>query len=219
MPNGKGNNRHKRAGNGSLRSGGASKSGLVPLPDYPPVVSSTRIVRRTLPFETTAAFNGAITVNDLLDLRCVGTTAATAYRVWDSIRLRKIRIWSTVAVLGTPTKIVFTPVGNTLGASGIGSSYESASMGTARPCKVGYKWDPASQLGQWMSTSSTAQVFTLNVPIGTIIILDVDTTDAADNASATIVTGAIACTLGRNYIRYLDSTSTKVLQPYGTSFA
>lgn len=187
-------------------------------PNFPPPLDVVSTRTAVLRFEATAAYTGQVTFSDLLDLSCQAATAASAYRKWDAVRLRKIYLWCTTATLGTNTKILFYPQGNTFGGSGPGKARVGESMGTAKPAKVMYKWKTSMQTGQWQSVSSTGRAFFMNIPLGTVIDLHLNYTEAQDNANAVAVTApVIGATIGVNYIRALSSSTSNVLTPVGVN--
>lgn len=212
MPNG------KKAKSGKSRVRAVQSLPGSGCPNFPPAMAPVQTRRFSQRFKATAAFSGQVTFTDLLDISCQAATATSAYRKWDAIRLKRIRLWCTTATLGTNTEILFYPGGNTFGGSGPGKVIVGEAMGTAKPAKVEFKWNDTMQTGQWQSTSSSGRAFFMTIPLGTTIDLEMNYTTADDNANATAVSaGVAAATVGVNYIRPLASSTGNTLTPIGVN--
>jgi hypothetical protein len=176
------------------------------MPSKPPQFEATFVVGKTVRFTATAAGSIPITRGALLDLVVMATTTTAANRIFDAVKVRRIRIWSNPPGAGavatrtcgvqwlsnlSPSKVVSD--------SGVGATYGA---------RVDTKPPAMSLAGFWSLTGvdETEQLFYLQLNQGDVIDLDLsfriqNNLFGTDPPAAVTVIGA---TVGTVYILALD---------------
>ncbi len=162
--------------------------------------------RVTLRFNSTGVLAGkSITQVDLLDLYCMATAANAAARIFAAARLKKVEIWSPSAAAAVASASI-TFLGNQyVGAEN--KLYSDTTMGTDRPLHI-VVTPPVGSLGaMWFNDTAVDPVMAISCPANTIIDIHMDVV-LRNTENVRLVTGALAgATVGRVYVRALDSTS------------
>lgn len=179
----------------------------------PPQIQPTLRVDQVIRFQASSALAG-ITLSplSLLDMWCLATGTTAAYRVADSVRLRKIEMWGPMASNLSP---VTTTLEWAAQAGVVGSPSKlvsDTSMGSSRPAYVTSSPPQGSVQDLWQNSGSAALAL-LTGPTGTIVDIHLSYR-VQDKVTQTAVTAAVAgATVGQVYIRAADSTTTALLLP------
>jgi len=139
-----------------------------------------------------------------MDLICVATAANVAYRLFDSVRLRKIEIWASAAAAGT-TLISIEDL-PTVGAgqmSGKSQMIQDTVVGSAKAAHVVYRPTKGTFQDLWFSTTGGTQALVnVIVPASSVLDLTIEYTMAdgnqAPSGTASVVAGAVT---GQVYCR------------------
>jgi hypothetical protein len=143
-----------------------------------------------------------ITFQNLLDTVLFATSATAVYDVFVAVKVRRIRVWFCTASNTTaPASITVIYAGITSGAIGDQRVHSDTTMGI-EPAYLEARPTPKS-LASNFQLSSTAVAFSLNVPAGAVIDVDLSFIGAFASSIAAAVVGAGATT-GATYLRGLD---------------
>ncbi len=165
-----------------------------------------------LRFNSTGVLAGkSITQTDLLDLYCCATAANAAARVFAAARLNSVEIWSPAAAAGVATASI-TFLGNQyVGAEN--RIFSDTTLGTSRPLHLMVRPPSGSMGAMWFNDTATASIMAISCPANTIIDIDISLV-LRNSENVNNVTGAVAgATVGRFYVRALDSTSGSGILP------
>ncbi len=151
-------------------------------------------------FVTNAAFSGDISFRNLLDTFLVATTTTSAVQVFQTVKIRRVRVWAN-AIVGSTVSASVEFSGVTAGISGDQQITTDTSMGV-RPAYIDAK--PSRRcLASDYQLSSTAVAMNLNLPIGAVV--DVELSFRASFTNNTAAENAlVGATLGKFYLRGLD---------------
>jgi hypothetical protein len=151
---------------------------------------------------------------------CVATTATTAVRLFESVRIKCIEIWACNAA-GDASNTVQLEWVNTVIVGAPGSTHNDTAMGLQNIAHISCKPPKFSRADFWLNNSSGGSgadytIANLNIPKGGVIDVVLEAC-LYDNDTAVSVTGAVAgATTGKTYCRPLDSASgTAGLDPIG----
>jgi len=150
----------KRRGRKPPRRGTQS----IPHPPPLPIVNIT--YGTTLRFLSNAAFDGAITFQNLLDCLLMATTAVVANDIFYAVRVRKIQLWA-IPILGQATTVAMQFNSNVAGFVGDQKTHTDTSMGIEPAyltCVPG-----AKTLASMKQVSSGTTAFKLTIPANTVI--------------------------------------------------
>jgi hypothetical protein len=197
--------RKQRKGTRKVARGRVDQRQLIP---HPPQLGSFGITHSTrLRFIVNAAVNQTvITFQNLLDLINVAASAATAYQLFESVRIRSVEMWAT-PVIGNATTVQVEFAGASAGIRGDSKIHTDTSMGI-EPAYVLAR--PASMSGAALFQSSGANTaMILTCPSGTVI--DVALTFRGLPGAATATQNVpVAATTGAWYYRGLDGLAIAV---------
>lgn len=184
---------------------------------FPPQLTSSVIVKKKVRFNSgVSAGTSTIAANSLGDLWCFATAANAAYQIAEFVRIRKIEMWCSPPSSLVPSVISVDWVGGTPGLFGNSRKIVDTTIGF-EPAHIVAKPPAGVQTGQWLLASNTANIVQIQYAAGTTIDLTYEMV-VRDNASVQAVTGGVAgATIGANYVRALDSTTTGALVPVGLS--
>lgn len=135
----------------------------------------------------------------------MAVTANAAYRIFAACKLRKVEMWSPAAAGGQATcSIAF--YGNVY-IGGENKIISDTTLGADRPAHICAVPPKDSMAHNWFNDGAADNIMLLSCPGNTII--DIDMELVIRNAEASFaVTGAVAAaTVGKCYVRALDSTS------------
>ncbi len=100
---------------------------------------------KTFRFQTTRAVSTAITAQNLLQLMVVATSGITSTRIFQSVRLIKVEVWTIAALGGTSEVVQVTGVGD-----GPTNVVSDMSMGVS-PAHVVWRPRPNSLSALWLN--------------------------------------------------------------------
>jgi hypothetical protein len=169
---------------------------------HPPQLPSYGITRDVrLRFVSNAAFDAAITFQNLLDLILVAVSATSGFDLFEGVRINSVEVWA-ISAVGTPATAVVVFSGVTIGAYGDQKTHTDTSVGI-EPAHVKAKPDPRTQAGQFQLSSADV-AFSLDIPTGSVI-------DVSLSLRQPVAAEAVACqnvlvgaTAGAVYYRGLD---------------
>lgn len=186
----------------------------------PPQIGNYEVTHGTrLRFSTpTAAFDGNITFQNLLDTLLIAATATTGFDVFRFVKIRRVEVWAasgnTPASADGPLPVTATVVfqGVTAGIVGDVSVHTDTSM-SIEPAYVNAR--PSSKsLASNFQISSAAVAFRLTCPLNSVI--DVELSFKSQFVSAVAAQNAlVGGVAGDIYLRGLDgvAASTSGLPP------
>ncbi len=182
---------------------------------FPPQITSSIVIKKKLRFNSNVSTGtSTLSAKSLGDLWCFATAAGTAYQLAEFVRIRKIEMWCSPPSSLVPSVISIDWVGATPGLFGNSRKVIDTTIGF-EPAHVVMKPPQGLQTGQWLSASDTSNIVQLQYAAGTTIDLTYDMV-VRDNASVQAVSAGLAgATIGANYIRALDSTTSGALVPVG----
>lgn len=161
-----------------------------------------------------------ITVDDLLDLVCVATGAAVAYRLCAGVKIKSVEMWGANSA-GNSSNTVQLEWLQTLLTGGPDDVFNDTALGLADVAHIHSKPPVGSRCEMWLSTTALSSgndvnLFTLTVPQGGIVDIVLEQV-LYDTDTPISVTGVVAAaTTGKSYTRSLDSASgTANLVPVG----
>lgn len=173
---------------------------------HPPQINGLELRHSaTLRFRVTAAVsNFDITFNNLMDTILVATTATAGTRMFQAVKIRRVRVWGMPAV-GAASSVALEFSSVTTGVIGDQQIHTDTSMGVqpahvdARPSSRSLAYD--YQLG------STAIAFNLSCPAGSVIDVELSfRSQYVANNGGTLA--LVAATAGSQYLRGLDGLAT-----------
>ncbi len=154
----------------------------------------------TMRFITNAAFSGDITFQNLLDTFLVATTTTAGVNVFQTVKIRRVRVWAN-AILGSASSISVEFSGLTAGISGDQQIHTDTSMGV-RPAYIDAV--PSRRcLASDYQLNSSAIAMNLSVPSGAVIDVELSFRGSFTNNTAE-QNALVGATLGHFYLRGLD---------------
>lgn len=172
----------------------------------PPQNSNTVISRHRFRFVANGAGGLTRTLNDrdFLDLLCVATGAAVAYRVLAGVKIIEIEMWS--ANSGVAANTVQIEWSETSGTGGPGMTLSDTAIGINDIAHICAKPLKESRASFWLANLGNT-VCEIVCPQGTVVDVTLDIC-FFDSEAPIAVTGAVAAaTTGKFYYRPLDSTN------------
>lgn len=194
----------------SRRGTRASSSNQSRPPPFQATVSQSKSFR----FQASSALtNTVITFADLQDLMVIGTGTTSAYDLWSATKLNRVTIWGPMGSSLEPVtvSVQYPSVGNAI--SGPSKIKSDTSMGSARCAFVDSKPPAMSSQAMWQTTQNETPAFVLNAPAYSIV--DVHLSFVFQDAETPVAAGAAVsgATLGKIYLRALDSYGSALLAP------
>jgi hypothetical protein len=187
----------------------------------PPPWSPTTSVPLHLRFilATAGVSDLAISITDLLNLRCLASTAVLAFRIFDAVKLRKVEAWcaNTAATASNTIEIEF--LSSNPYFSDDSKIFSDTAVGVTNVAHVVAKPNPFGMSAAWFSGASNSfTIFNLTAPQGTVIDVHltgrmIDDEPKLPNAGITVA----AATAGTAYCLYLDNDqgAAAVIVPIG----
>ncbi len=179
----------------------------------PPMFRSNLVFSHKFRFEASAAFNGLITSTSILGA-CggIGTVTNTTIALWTtSVKVRSVELWAAPAALGAGATVSI----NWFGANNSPNlEVSDTSLSTAFNAHVISKPPPSSTASFWQRAAVSTNMFTLVVPTGAVVDLEVDMV-MADQDVALATAAPATAVVGTVYYLALDfvSLATHVLVP------
>jgi len=185
------------------------------IPRPPPINGYEIRHSRVLRFTTGAAFAGNITFQNLLDTILFTETAVFCADIFAMVKVRRVKMWA-IPALGSATSVICEFSGATAGSAGDRVLHEATSMGI-EPAYLNVAPRPKT-LASMFQLSSTAVAFSLNVPINTVIDVQLDFHSDCEGLNVASANNAVAATVGCVAFRGLDGVAlaaTKFIVPTG----
>lgn len=184
---------------------GKSRNGSGRSVSHPPQIDGTELRHSvTMRFITRGAINQSITFQNLLDTFLVATSAVAGSNVFQTVRVRSVKVWALPA-LGAASSVVVEFAGITAGVIGDQAYHSDTSMGI-QPAHVVAR-PAARSLAADYQLNSAAIAFNLTCPTGSVV--DVDLTFRGTFGTAVAEANAlVGATAGAFYLRGLDGLAT-----------
>jgi hypothetical protein len=180
-----------------------------------PFYSSTILFTKRLRFKVAgvAASNSAFTNEQLLDLLCFFTDATTAFRMCESIRLKKVEVWSSpqTDTSGTQSPVTVAVEFRAGSSSLIGGRNVRVSDTVTSPAHVAHVKAvprPEQFAAMWQSGTNETSIFQLTAPLESIVDLTLDMVLRDDGTVQAISTSVSGGTAGQQGILGITSGST-----------
>lgn len=172
---------------------------------HPPQLGNTVITHvTTLRYRSIAAAVVPISFQNLLDTYLIAQTAIAGNDVFQTVKVKSVKLWA-VPVIGGTTTVSCEFGGTTTGIVGDQKVHSDMSMGI-EPAHVVARPSPQALASDYQ-ISSGAIAFTLNVPAGAVI--DVEVQFRGQFAAAVAAQNAlVGATPGAFYLRGLDGIAT-----------
>lgn len=174
---------------------------------HPPQLQST-VIRHaaTLRFRATAAATTNITFQNLLDTYLTATTSTVGYDMFETVKVRRVRVWGMPAVGGSGSVAVEFS-GTTTGIVGDQLLYTDTSMGV-QPAHVDAR-PSARCLAADYQLSSSAVAFRVTVLAGSVVDVEVSFRSFTPSSSGVVAQNAlVGASVGAQYLRGLDGLGT-----------
>jgi len=178
---------------------------------HPPVIQPQLKHRQRLRFTCTTAQNQAnISFRNILDGINIATTAATAYQLFDQVKIHAVEVWAAPVQGAAPAVVSVAFGGQTLGALGDGRVWGDSSMGV-EPAHVRAVPQRQSQAAQWQ-VSGASVALELTCPVAAVIDVDVSFRTVPAISPAAVQNVPAAATVGQLYYRGLDGLAAAATQ-------
>lgn len=182
----------------------------------PPPFNATVVTHKRLRFEASSASPAGGTLisgEDLFDLFCMATSAIAAYQLYSAIRVRNIHIWGPMPASLAPVtcSIEYLSTGSFLGQPA--KIRSDTSMGSTKAAYVTYKPPAKSLLENWVPAQTGTPLISLVFPANSVIDIELDL--VLQNGESPVAVGAAVAgaTVGKIYVRALDSNGSGLLPP------
>jgi hypothetical protein len=169
---------------------------------HPPQVNGMELRHSaTLRFRVPAAISSTISFQNLLDTMLVATTAVAGTNLFQTVRIREVRIWG-IGAVGTSTSASLEFSGTTTGVLGDQAIHTDTSVGVS-PLFI--RASPSRRaLASDFQLSTGAAAFVLTVPAGSVVDVDLTFRSAFASANASCANALVGATAGAQYVRGLD---------------
>lgn len=132
---------------------------------------------------------------------------AAAWRLFGSVKLKRLQIWAAASSTGAPVTVSFSKISSTAGSNGDSVLYSDTVLGTARNAYISVKFSDREQVGQWQGASTTGSYGMITVPANAVVDLTMSFTLNDNSLGPQAVTGGVSgATAGTVYQRALDNT-------------
>lgn len=182
-----------------------------------PQLATTVKFTHTFRFLATANISSRqLIFTELLDLLCLATSAASASRILNAVKIKRIQVWAATSVATSSLSILFQKVGSSSGQQADSVTYADTALGVSQVAHIDVRFNAREQVGQWQGSGITGSYGILSIPSGGVIDITLSFS-MVDSETAVNVSGAVAgATAGRVYCRFLDnSQATPQLTPNG----
>lgn len=161
-------------------------------------------------YSTTAAILGNLKISDLLGSLVMAASPTVGYSLLDTVKLKRIQVWSPVVTQGTVVSIIISPStvdsGNNC-YNDIRKQITDSSQAIDEVAYVNYATKVTLPSGSWhASTSVDTNLFEMQFPAGSIMDLDLvgllNTYGGPNGFTSTLV----AATVGTQYARPILTT-------------
>lgn len=179
-------------------------TGAMVIPHPPPIRDLSIIHETRLRFVCSAAFNGNITFQNLLDTMLMAATAVLGYNLFSAVKVKYVETWAN-SIVGSTTSVTVVFDGQTAGSIGDQRVHQDSSMGI-EPAHVKAKPAPKT-LASLFQVNSVANAFFLNVPVGTIIDVGLSFKQNLLGSAVAEQNALVGATVGAVYFRGLDGVA------------
>jgi hypothetical protein len=161
-----------------------------------------------------------VTNVELLDLKCVATSAIAAYRLLYGLKINSIEMWAanSSAIASNTIQVEWYTNNPAYGTDS--KIFTDTAVGTTNVAYVRAKPPRGSFTGSWLPYLATAYaVFDITCPEGTVVDIDFTVSFIDDESAIAVTAGVVAGGIvGTLYTRYLDSASVPpLLAPVATN--
>jgi len=182
---------------------------------HPPAIAGFEITHGVrLRYTVNAALAAAITFQNLLDTVNFATTTTAPFNLFQMVKIRRIQLW-TVPALGTASSLLVVFNGVSGGAVGDNVTHTDTSMGI-EPAYLDVSPSRRS-LSKNYQISNANIAFTLDVPIGTVIDVDLSFRGSVLSFAKAAQNASVAAVVGATFWRGLDglpvATTAYILPP------
>ena len=143
----------------------------------------------------------------------MATAANAAYRVMSAARVRSVEIWGPAAAAGVATVAIEwsgTP-GNFTGPKKL---ITDTTLGSSRPAHVYTRAPKQSVADMWFSDAATGGgIIVIDAPQDAIIDVTVDFVVRNSEGAVAVTAALAAATVGKMYVRRLDSSTSSLIVP------
>lgn len=174
---------------------------------HPPQLNGIELRHSTtLRYVTNAAVSAlAVTFQNLLDTLLVATTAVAGTNLFQTIKIRRVRIWA-VPALGAAASVTLEFGGTTAGVVGDQAIHTDTSMGI-QPAHIDARPN-AKALASEYQINSNAIAFILTVPSGGVVDIELSYRSQYAISNTAAQNALVGATAGVQYIRGLDGLAT-----------
>jgi hypothetical protein len=194
---------------GPARRSVATGPGNRLIPHPPELRSYGLVTSKTFRFVALSAENFPVTYANLIDMMVFMGTTILPYRLFQSVRLKRVKAWALPAI-GTAASVSVVFNGTTAGSQGDRKAYTDTSMGI-EPAFVNAVPDPKTLCADFQ-IQSAAVAFNLQVPVGAVIDVSVDYKADPLATGASASAAAVATTAGVIAYRGLDGLAVAASQ-------
>jgi len=160
----------------------------------------------TLRFRATAAFtNQQVSYQNLLDLLLVANTATAGTDLFQTVKIRRVRIWGMPAI-GTATSVSVEFPGVATGLVGDQCIHTDTSMGV-QPAHIDARPSRRSLASDYQVNSASIAIF-LSGPAGSVVDLELSFRSQFGSQNTAVQNALVAATAGVQYVRGLDGLAT-----------
>jgi hypothetical protein len=177
----------------------------------PPQMLSNVILNHKFRYQSNAAFSGSILIGRMLTALgvCCTVTNTTAALLFKSFKLSSIEMWSPPASQGAAATISIEWLGS---ANSPSREFADTTLSVSRNAHVFCRPPQNSLASFWQNGNSGTALFSLNVPINTVIDVNVSYIENDDEAAPDTVAIATGV-LGNTYYLALDHVGSDILIP------
>jgi len=148
---------------------------------------------------------------------CIGTNAAVAYRLLESMKIRRVEVWAANSA-GNASNTITLEWTKTADFGGPGKVVSDTALGIANVACVSTPPDKSSLASDWIGTAANT-LFQITLPQGAVLDLLVDISLFDTDAPVAVTAAVAGATVGKLYCRALDNqNATPVILPVGYDY-
>jgi hypothetical protein len=199
-------------------SAGTGQRAVASVAGPPKPIQETAIVKWQAYFNANSSV-GSVTVSPLtMSAACGGycTTANSVHAAWaSSIKLNSITIWPAINSVATQSLVDVVWNSSLTNFTKDMDFVQPSPFGNSMPKGMRFRPPKDTLLAGWLKSTNSAAMMTITMPIGSILLLDVEytLTNALAGPTSTIATGTSAVV----YYLALDGPSSNKIQPLALS--
>ncbi len=182
---------------------------------FPKQLPASIQIDKVIRFKASAALTDApVAIADLMDLLCVAATTTSAYRLPTAVKLRKIEAWSPPDSAGAATILAVEEVAQGTGFVSPSRRIEDVTMGQSRPAHIVWKPQVDTLLSKWLNdTGFSANLIRLTGPSGSTFDVHISFVLQDGESTVAVAAAVVGATVGRLYIRSLNSSGSNNISP------